>query len=213
VDTRSTVVRVPQEMSAAKAGIWSATTRVPPVLLAWTLGRLAFVPIIIVSLGVSPLLTAVTLVTFVAADLYDGVLARQLGADDPSRRLLDTSTDRLSIWSVYVAAVLAGYLPAFLLALLIVRDVYCGVLCYRMISTRNVAIRADWLYRALNLMLAAWVVAAPLLHAQSRIGAFVVVLSFSVLVAADLRRSVGKVLRMPLDTRNTVISARELRAS
>ncbi|HEX2086949.1 MAG TPA: CDP-alcohol phosphatidyltransferase family protein, partial [Solirubrobacteraceae bacterium] len=63
---------------------------VPASLLALTLGRLLLVPVIIVSFDVVPLVTTAALAIFIAADLYDGVLARQLDADDTARRTLDT---------------------------------------------------------------------------------------------------------------------------
>jgi phosphatidylglycerophosphate synthase len=181
------------------------------VLLAWTLGRLGLVPIIIVSFGVSPALTAAALAMFIVADLYDGVLARQLDADGPSRRILDSLVDRAAIWSVYVAVCLAGYLPVVFLAALLVRDLYCGDQCRKMISARNVVIRADWMYRGLNLMLAGWVIAAPLLHAQLRLSLFAAVLGVSALVAADLRRAVPTVLGMDPPVSDAVLPAGEVR--
>jgi phosphatidylglycerophosphate synthase len=184
---------------------------VPGRLLMLTLGRLVFVPAIIVALSISPLLTLALLAAFIGMDLYDGVLARELGADDPARRALDSVVDRLSIWPVYVAASLMGLLPLVFVALMVARDLYCAALCGRMVRQRDIAIRADWLYRSLNLMLAAWIVAAPLLSPAARLGSFAFVFAFSLLVAADLRRSVLRVMRMPAAATPTVISASSLR--
>jgi phosphatidylglycerophosphate synthase len=192
---------------------WKRIPAIPGRLLGWTLGRLGLIPIVIVSLGISPPLTAVALAAFVLADLYDGVLARQLSADGPSRRVLDSVVDRISIWAVFIAVVLAGYLSVVLLALLLLRDLYCGVLCYEMLRKRNVAIRADWLYRALNLMLAAWVVIAPTTTSATRSILFLAVLGFSIFVAADLRQSIEKILRMQPPVRDAVLAAGELRKS
>jgi phosphatidylglycerophosphate synthase len=213
LNRRETIIRAQEEMPLRGLGIWNATFRTPPVLLAWTLGRLALIPIIVAAFALSPLLTAITLAGFVVADLYDGVLARQLHADDPSRRVLDSAVDRISIWIVYIAVTLAGYLPAVLLILFLARDLYCGVWCYRMIRSRNVAIRADWLYRSLNLMLAGWVIAAPVLSSSGRSVLFVVVLVFSLVVACDLRRCIGRVLNAPISVHDVVLPASDLRVS
>jgi phosphatidylglycerophosphate synthase len=189
----------------------STVMEVPGRLLLLTLGRLAFVPAIIVALSISPLLTFALLAAFVGLDLYDGVLARELDADDPIRRALDSIVDRLSIWPVYIAASLMGMLPLVFVALMVARDLYCAALCGRMVRQKGIAIRADWLYRSLNLMLAAWIVAAPLLSSTARLGSFAFVLAFSLLVAADLRRSVLRVMRMPTIGTPAVISASGLR--
>lgn len=189
----------------------NAISRTPSVLLAWTLGRLALVPIIIVSFGVSPILTATALTAFVLADLYDGVLARQLGADDPARRILDSLVDRAAIWAVYGAVTLAGFLPPVFLVALLARDLYCGYQCQKIVRARNVAIRADWMYRGLNLMLAGWVVAAPLLHTQLRLGLFTAILAASAVVAVDLKRAVSTVIGMPSSVSAAVIPAGDIR--
>jgi phosphatidylglycerophosphate synthase len=195
-----------------KNGRWEQLIQTPPVLLAWTLGRLGLVPIVIAAFVISPPLTAIALGIFVVADLYDGVLARELDADGPSRRVLDSLVDRVSIWSVFLAVTLAGYLPPFLLGLLLARDFYCGAWCYRMVSSRNVVIRADWMHRSLNLMLAGWVIVAPMMGSAVRSSLFAGIMLFSLLVAADLIRSISRVLGSPPSLRNVVVSARDLRA-
>jgi phosphatidylglycerophosphate synthase len=184
----------------------------PAVLLAWTLGRLCLVPIVIAAFIISPFLCALTLAAFVAADLYDGVVARELEADDPTRRALDSIVDRVSVWAVYLAVCVTGYLPAELLGLLFARDLYCAIWCYRMMRAQGVAIKADWLHRSLNLALAGWVAVASLLSEPPRSALFIVILVFAAFVAVDLRRCVGKVLGAPDLFRDMVVPARRLRA-
>lgn len=183
----------------------------PARLLALTLGRLLLLPVIILSFDTVPAMTAAALTVFIAADLYDGIAARQLDADDVARRVLDTLVDRLSIWPVYIAVTFAGFLPVALLALFAARDSYCGYLCFRLVNARDVAIRADWMYRSLNLMLAGWIVLAPFASSDTRASLFVAILAYSALVAVNLRRSVRVVFRMPATVRSTVISATALR--
>jgi phosphatidylglycerophosphate synthase len=213
VDLRVMPIRFGARPKVSRPNPVTALRQTPPVLLAWTLGRLGLVPIVIAAFVISPPMTAVALLAFIAADLYDGVLARELEADDTSRRVLDSLVDRISIWSVYIAISVAGYLPVALLALLLLRDVYCGVWCYRMVSDRNVAIRADWMHRSLNLMLAGWVVAVPLLGGTARSAVFGAILLFSLVVAADLRRCVLRVLSAAPTVRDAVLPAKDLRAS
>lgn len=212
MNTRVTTLAPKAGVPSPRAGLYPDVAQMPPVLLAWTLGRLGLVPIIIGAFVVSPLLTAIALAAFIAADLFDGVLARDLDADGPSRRVLDSLVDRVAIWSVLIAVSLAGYLPPLLLGLLLIRDLYCARWCYRMVSARNVAIRADWLYRGLNLTLAGWVAMAPLIGNTGRIAMFTGILAFAVLVAVDLRRCVGKVLAAPPSVRDLVLRAGALRS-
>jgi phosphatidylglycerophosphate synthase len=143
-------------------------SRMPRSLLALTIGRLALVPIIIASFDRQPAVTTAVLAIFITADLYDGVLARRLDADDTTRRTLDTVVDRLSIWPVYLAITVDGYLSAGLLALFALRELYTGYWCQRLLRERDVVIRADWMYRGLNLALAGWVIAAPFASSAGR---------------------------------------------
>jgi len=184
---------------------------IPASLLTLTLGRLFFVPVIILSFDRAPAVTAGALVAFILLDLYDGVLARQQNADDPPRRVLDTVVDRLSIWPVYVAITLLGFLPPILLLLFFARDLYCAYWCHRILTAREVVIRADWMYRSLNLMLAGWVIAAPFLQAPILNALFVGILGFSVAVALDLKRSAVTILRKPAHVRSAVLPAGALR--
>jgi phosphatidylglycerophosphate synthase len=202
---------VTQSATAIRNSVDPYFKGIPRVLLILTFGRLLFIPIVIVSLVSSPLVTAVALSLFIAADLYDGVAARQLGADDPERRVLDSLVDRAAIWAVYLAATIIGLLPVALFMLMLARDAYCGYVCQQMVRRRNVAIRADWMYRGLNLALAAWIVAAPLVQANVRLGMFAGILAFSAVVAMDLKRSVAAILRMPSSAMSTVIAAGDVR--
>jgi phosphatidylglycerophosphate synthase len=183
----------------------------PPLLFWMTVGRLLLIPIVLVAFTASPILTALALGVFIAVDLYDGVVARHLDADDPARRILDSLVDRSAIWMVYGTLASTGLLPWFLFAGLLARDFYCAWQCQKIIRSRNVAIRADWPYRGLNLMLAGWVVVAPLLQAQARIALFSIVLAVSTLVAVDLRRAVSVVLSLPESVNGVVLPAGRLR--
>lgn len=186
--------------------------RMPRSLLAITVGRLALVPVIVLSFDEQPAVTTATLAIFIAVDLYDGVLARHHGADDTARRTLDTAVDRISIWTVYLAVAAGGYLAIPLLALFGLRELYTGYWCQRLLLERDVVIRADWMYRGLNLTLAGWVVAAPFLSSSERDALFVGVLLGSAVVARDASRSLRCVLHMPSSVRSMVIPAGELRS-
>jgi phosphatidylglycerophosphate synthase len=190
----------------------TAFRKIPRVLLAITLGRLALVPVMIVSFDVTPAITISALAVFIAIDLYDGVLARRLDADDTARRTLDTVVDRLSIWPGYLVVTIEGYLSFALLALFAVREIYTGYWCRRLLVERDVVIRADWMCRGLNLMLAGWVIAAPFASATARDSLFVAVLVVAVVVAVDVAGSLRSVLCMPEQVRSRVIPAAELRA-
>jgi phosphatidylglycerophosphate synthase len=184
---------------------------VPGILMMWTLGRLLLIPIVIAGFILSPALCVLTLIVFVGADIYDGVLARALNADDPARRALDSIVDRVSVWTVLVILSVLGYLNPILLALLMVRDLYCAWWCYQMVSRQRVAIKADWLHRGLNLAVAAWVISATLTNDAQRSVTFALVIVLSIIVAIDLRRCVAKVLDDPRTFWNTVVPARTLR--
>lgn len=190
----------------------TAFTKIPGVLLAVTLGRLALVPVMIVSFDVTPAITTLALAVFVAVDLYDGVLARKHDADGTARRTLDTVVDRLSIWPGYLVVTIEGYLSFGLLALFAIREVYTGYWCRRVLVERDVVIRADWMCRGLNLMLAGWVVVAPFATSTARDLLFVAVLVVSGVVAIDVAGSLRSVLCMPQEVRARVIPAPELRA-
>lgn len=200
------------ETQVKPARVLQVASQMPMLLFGITVGRLLLVPVIIVSFGAAQLVTIGTLTAFVIADLFDGVVARRYGADDPGRRTLDSLIDRFSIWPVYVAVTLSGFLPLLFLVALVTRDLYCGHCCYRIIRERMVVIKADWLYRALNLSLAIWVGIAPFTGNQVRTGSFLAILAFSALVAFDLRRSAEVVRRLPDYIRFEVVPAGELRA-
>ena len=182
-----------------------------PLMVVVTIGRLVLIPLVILWLTSEPVACAAVLAVFISADIYDGVIGRRRGTDGPSRRGLDSIVDRIAIDAVYVALTWRGFLPLELLVFMLARDAYCARQCARM-RARLVAIRADWMYKTLNLSLAGWVIVAPLVTANVRVGLAVLVLAYSVIVAADLTRAVRKVLDLPLNVYGVVISAGQLRS-
>jgi phosphatidylglycerophosphate synthase len=184
-----------------------------PDLALLTVGRLAFVPLIVVTFPDTAWLTAILLVCFIAADVLDGVVARRRLADGPGRRALDSIVDRVAIDTGLIAASWAGVLPLPILLALLARDCYLGIVCRRMLVARRVAIKADWLYRLLNLSIAGWAVLVPFISPTLRTGLALGVLFFSLVVAADLRRSVRAVMSAPSEVRDTVLDAAWLRRS
>lgn len=181
-------------------------------LIALTVARLAFIPLLIASFMMAPVVTTAALVAFVGLDVYDGVLARRLGADGLRRRALDSTVDRVAIDGCLIGAWAVGALPTLLLVALLARDAYCAVICARMMSHRRTAIKADWLYRSLNLSVAAWAIAAPFAGATGRTVAAVAVLLFSLVVAADLTKLVRAVLHAPAHVHHTVVAAATARS-
>ena len=181
------------------------------VLALVTVGRLLLIPLVVVTFATRPLVTAAALGLFIGLDVYDGVLGRRRGGDGPSRRALDSIVDRFAIHVVYVALTLEGFFPPVLLACMLLRDAYCAYQCSRMMRARWVAIRADWMYKLLNLSLAGWVATAPFIGSTPRTALAVVVLGYSVVVAADLTLAVRKVLTLPRHLDCVVIPAGALR--
>lgn len=178
---------------------------------ALTLGRLSLVPVIILSFMQIPAVTTGAIALFVVADIFDGVLARNQSVDGPSRRALDSTVDRIGIDAGMIGAYFAGILPGFLLLALLARDAYCALICARMMYRRRVAIKADWMYRALNLCVVVGAIAAPFLSARVWASLAGVLLLLSVAVAIDLTRSVRLVESSSPDLRDTVVSAGVLR--
>lgn len=186
-------------------------SRVDLRLAVLTLGRLSLVPVIVFSFMQIPALTTGAIVLFVLADVFDGVLARNRGADGPGRRALDSTVDRIGIDAGMVGAYLAGILPGFLLLALLARDAYCAFICARMMYRRKVAIKADWMYRGLNLCVALGAVAAPFLSEALWVSLAGVLLLLSAAVAIDLTRSVRLVEGSEPDLRDAVLPAGALR--
>jgi phosphatidylglycerophosphate synthase len=180
-------------------------------LAALTLARLSLVPVIIFSFMRVPALTTGAINLVVAAAVFDGVFARNRDADGPSRRALDSTVDRIGIDAGIVGAYLAGILPAFLLVALLARDAYCALICARMMYRRRVAIKADWVYRALNSSVALGAIGAPFLPQPLWVSLAGLMLLLSVAVAVDLTRSVRLVEGSSRDLRDTVLSATTLR--
>ena len=84
-------------------------------------------------------------------------------------------------------------------------------ICARMVYRRNVAIKADWMYRALNLSVALGAIAAPFLSPSLWVSLTGAMLLVAVAVAADLTRSVRLVEGAPPGLRDAVLSAGALR--
>jgi phosphatidylglycerophosphate synthase len=180
-------------------------------LAVLTLGRLSLVPVIILSFMRVPAVTTAAIILFVVADVFDGVLARNRSADGPSRRALDSTVDRIGIDAGMFGAYLAGILPGFLLLALLARDAYCAIICARMMYRRKVAIKADWMYRSLNLCVAVGAIAAPFLPETLWVSLAAVLLLLSAAVAIDLTRSVRLVEGSAPNLREAVLSAGALR--
>jgi phosphatidylglycerophosphate synthase len=181
------------------------------LLTALTLGRIALIPVIAISFMASPAVTAVSLLAFMFADLFDGVVARREGADGPSRRAWDSTVDRIAIDVGLVAAAASGAMAPLLLVGFLARDLYCAGICAVMIGERRVAIKADLLYQGLNCGLAGWALAAPFLSSGGRSAAAAALFLASLVVAADLTRSVQRVRSAPDSVRNLVVSATRVR--
>jgi phosphatidylglycerophosphate synthase len=172
----------------------SGTPSTTALLSAFTALRLVLVPPIIASFMVSPLVTTVCLGLFMAADLYDGVLARRLNADGLQRRAFDSTVDRIAIDVCLVAAYLAHAMPAILLAGFLARDLYCALLCAWMVRLRGVALKVDVVYRSLSFFIATWAIAAPFLSATARTDAAGILLIAATAVAVDLTHCVRRVI-------------------
>lgn len=202
-------LRLDRALISQSSSWWLGTTigSVDGALALATVARLVFVPVIIASFTVSAAVTAIALLLFIAADVYDGVLARGREADGPARRALDSSVDRIAIDACLIGAAWVGALPLLLLAVLLARDAYLALLCRHMMRRRGVAIKADWLYRSLNLSVAGWALAVPVLAASVSAGLAVALTGFSLLVAWDLTRSVRAVLAAPATVRDMVVDA------
>jgi phosphatidylglycerophosphate synthase len=182
----------------------------PELMLATlTLGRLSLVPVIMLSFMGRPFLAASALILFIAVDICDGVLARIYSADGPRRRALDSLVDRVAIDACMISACVIGELPVLLLLGLLARDAYCAAICTRMVYKQNVVIKADWLYRALNLCVAAGGIVGPLLSRSLWVSLAGVLLILSIGVAVDLTRSVRLVETS--NVRDTVLGAGALR--
>lgn len=181
-------------------------------LAGMTLGRLVLIPAVIVFISEGArLATFLTLFAFLLVDYFDGVLARRRGLDGPTRRALDSASDRIAIWAVLSAMAALSYAVLPIVLLLAVRDVYCAYLSAQPMRERFVAIGADWPYRGLNACLALWVIIAPEISFLARTAAFGGIALFSLLVAYDLRMATIRVRELPDSVVSRVISAGELR--
>jgi len=192
----------PSSKSARRRSVWALTAI-----------RLALIPPIIATLMSSPIATVVFLGLFMTLDLGDGVLARRMHRDDVARRSLDSVIDRIGIDACLIGAGAIGAMPIVLVLGFLARDLYCALICIRMVRERRVVIKADVFYRGLNVLIAAWALSAPLLTSDQRKDAALGVFVCSVVVAVDLRRMVRAVREAPSSVSNCVIAPRQLRAS
>jgi phosphatidylglycerophosphate synthase len=185
-----------------------AAGRLPAAL---TVSRIALIPAIAASFLASPAVTTISLLVFMFADLFDGIVARGEGADGPRRRALDTTVDRIAIDAGLVAAAIAGAMPLLLLAGFLARDLYCGGICALMMAERRVAIKSDAFYRGLSCGFAAWALAAPFLSADGRSAGAAALFFAALLLSVDLTRSVRRVRSAPASVENLVLDAGSLR--
>jgi phosphatidylglycerophosphate synthase len=181
------------------------------MLGVFTLIRLLLIPVVIGTFMVAPLLTTLSLFAFMLADLYDGMLARKLGADDVGRRALDSMVDRIAIDACLVAAFFAGALPMVLLCAFLGRDIYLAFVCGRMIRMRRVVIKADLVHRSLSFLFAVWAVAVPFISPSVRTGFALFIFAVAIAVAVDVTRSARVVINAPADVRDAVLVAHSLR--
>lgn len=181
------------------------------LLAAFTLVRLPLVPAMALTFMHEPALTTAFLIAYMFADLFDGVVARRLGADGIERVALDSVVDRIAIDTCLVAAWLAGALPVYLLVGFLARDLYLTAICRRMVRERSVAIKADVVYRGLSFCIAVWAAAAPFVSQTFRTTLAALILATALVVAADLRRLVGAVLSDPAELYDCVVPASSLR--
>jgi phosphatidylglycerophosphate synthase len=201
----------PAPVSAPNGKARSAWTADRPST-AVTLARLSAIPVILLTFLAQPVITTAAIAIFVIADVYDGVLARRRRRDDAMRRALDSAVDRVAIDVCFAGAYVAGALPLPLLLAFLARDIFLTALCAYVVHARRVIVKADWLYRALNLSVAAWAVAAPIVGSSARMWLAVALLAFSLVVARDLLRAVRSILASPPSVRDLVLDAGALRA-
>ncbi len=211
VDVQQSVLQQPNGLALVRSIRGPSIARGDVLLLGLTLARLALVPLFVATFLVVPAITTMALTLFIVADIYDGVLARRFDADGPTRRALDSIVDRIGIDAFLIGACVAGALPLPLLLALLARDLYCAVICTVMMHGRSVAIKADWVYRSLNLSVAAWALTAPFLSQTTRTVFAVALLAASIAVAIDLTRSVRRVMHAAPEMRDRVIRAGDLR--
>lgn len=178
------------------------------VLAAFTIGRLTIVPIVVLGIASrEPLVGALALLAFMVADYFDGVFARSWNSDGATRRAIDSVVDRLAIWIVLSTLSVVGILAPLLLLIWLARDAYCVYWPARVMKARRVVIGADWPYRALNVSLGLWAIAAPFVSAEAASVSFAGVLLVAFAVAADLRNAGHGVLLLPPGVRGVVIPA------
>lgn len=129
-----------------------------------TFARLGLLPLILWAIHANDHATALWL--FVAAglgDALDGYLARRLHQMTPLGALLDPIADKLTMIGVGLLLTLQGWLPAWLFAALVLRDlvIVAGAIAYRLLRGR-IEMAPTWLSKlntALEFLLLALVLA------------------------------------------------------
>jgi phosphatidylglycerophosphate synthase len=156
---------------------------------ALTLARLTVLPVVLLGLGQKTALAAIAIISFVALDIVDGVLARAWAHDGAARRAADSAVDRIAIDTSLVTAGAIGLVPWLIVAAFLVRDGYCILLCLRMYrASEGSVLKADWAHRSLNLAMAFGGIVAPWMSPTIRTPAALLVLAYAVAVALDLTR-------------------------
>lgn len=87
-------------------------------------------------------------------DLYDGVVARALGADSPKRRLTDSIVDRVNINGIFVGAVLFCGLPNSDYVPVLVRECVLVIGGTILLSLRSCTIETNSVHKIANVSLA-----------------------------------------------------------
>ncbi|MER2264269.1 CDP-alcohol phosphatidyltransferase family protein [Methylobacterium oxalidis] len=108
-----------------------------------TFGRLVLVPVILVLIGQGAWGAALALFLVAgASDALDGFLAKRFGLQSELGAILDPLADKALLVSVFVALTAAGALPAWLLAVVIGRDLaVLGAIGLARLGGRRLAIR------------------------------------------------------------------------
>jgi phosphatidylglycerophosphate synthase len=176
-----------------------------------TAGRLCLIPVVITTFMTHPLVTTLALLVFMGADLGDGLLARHLSADDRLRRATDSTVDRIGIDACLLAASANGTLPWTLFACFVARDVWCAVLCGRVLAVHGVVVKGDLRYRVLTASFGAWGLMAPFVASPARTMFAVAILTVATVLVVDYTRAVNAVLTGRYACRNQTVPVTAIR--
>ena len=159
-------------------------TRRGRIANAITLGRLALLPALGLTIVYRPSIAWIWVATVILADVFDGVLARRLGADTITRRALDATVDRFTIHASFAVAVAVHpiFLPVYLP--LLVRDAFALGASGYLMQQRPVLLLGGHLHKASSLSCALFgmtILAAPTSVAES-VGWTAVAINFVLLL-------------------------------